>query len=1080
MHYRRLFLSTAICLLSVQGQAQPSAGGPDAIRTALEENRITDADKMLQHDVAFWLKHNNLDTLITYIPLKAEITEKKDGTQAAIRVMYRFIDQLAGRQMTALQSVGAYRRAAFYCEGANAIKEAYRAMQKALVFAGRLDSRRSYYMAQCEYNLGKFAYVMANIAVSEKHHRRSLAIKLSDPGASHEAFYLSYNAIGFIEWHYSRYDSARRYYHKALEELAGMPGTNLNKNYRPALIKNNLVALYREEGRTSEALKTAYEVIDDYQHFLRGEGDDTRKRYAIEDWYAAIDNLAGIYEDIGDYKKQENLLLYAYGLKRQKLKENNPGIFISEILLGQYYNKVRDFTKARAYLLRGLSRLDETGGDYTFWKADAVYALALLYQNTDQPAEATKAYAESERLYEAAYGGAYDNVYMDFLRNKALFLASRHDYAGAVNTAQKIGDYLKAARKEHSSQGALYLLNLAEIHYRSGHYKRAVDYSDQVLAQQVETSRQGNNTLDSVRGAINKPRAILIGARAAYALQPEKDTVFLAGIYRRLDTALQILEKRKMFINDQESIHLLMAEHRELIDFFAKVALELYQKNAGEGYLEKFINIREGALYSRIRSRLNEEKAIRFSSVPESVLASEKLLKERVQQALEPAGADSGRLDRYLQAVRDWERHLVKMKDDYPGYYRLRYATLFYKLPELQDLIPENTTLVRYYMVDTGLVALVADRRHRKIVPLNASGLTEKINRIWQNAEGEQRQLSSLYGLYRQLWAPLAPDIHTPKVMVIPDGVLYNVSMDMLPEEPIARFDLLAGKSLLARHTFSYHYSLFMLEDRPGNAALPRNYIAFAPGFSDRLKNEYAGKVKDSLQLDRKYLTLLPQPASHRLTLKLQRLVGGKIFLDGSSTVSAFRQHAGNHKIVHIATHAEYNNVLPEKSGLFFAKDDQGTDDNFLSLHEVYDCRVNADLMILTACESGKPGYQDGEGLVSLAHAFNYAGSHNIITALWKIDEPSSAAIAEHFIHYLRQGLPTDEALRQAKLDYLRENDGRVLAPAYWSGLVLMGRPEVLDLGGSDSLFLWLILGTGLIISLIAVLKIRGARKKRR
>src|SRR6186713_2634025 len=210
-----------------------------------------------------------LDSLIAAIPSKAEGVEKSKGTKAAIREMYRYIDELQSKGMTALQKMEAYHHAAMYCESASEMREAYHAMTMALTFAGKLDKQRAYYMAKCEYNLGSFAYKMANVSLSEKHQRTSLAIKSADPSIPPEDLYFSYNAMGAIEWHHSRYDSARQFFNHALAALEKMPDDNINRRYRPALIKNNLVAIYREEGNTSEALKTAYEVVDSYQAFLQ-------------------------------------------------------------------------------------------------------------------------------------------------------------------------------------------------------------------------------------------------------------------------------------------------------------------------------------------------------------------------------------------------------------------------------------------------------------------------------------------------------------------------------------------------------------------------------------------------------------------------------------------------------------------------------------------------------------------------------------------------------------------------------------------------------------------------------------------
>jgi hypothetical protein len=77
--------------------------------------------------------------------------------------------------------------------------------------------------------------------------------------------------------------------------------------------------------------------------------------------------------------------------------------------------------------------------------------------------------------------------------------------------------------------------------------------------------------------------------------------------------------------------------------------------------------------------------------------------------------------------------------------------------------------------------------------------------------------------------------------------------------------------------------------------------------------------------------------------------------------------------------------------------------------------------------------------MISLAHTFNYAGSESILTGLCKINEQASSQLLEEFCNNLVNGFPKDEALRQAKLSYLQNTDGRILAPQYWAGLVIIG-----------------------------------------
>ena len=107
--------------------------------------------------------------------------------------------------------------------------------------------------------------------------------------------------------------------------------------------------------------------------------------------------------------------------------------------------------------------------------------------------------------------------------------------------------------------------------------------------------------------------------------------------------------------------------------------------------------------------------------------------------------------------------------------------------------------------------------------------------------------------------------------------------------------------------------------------------------------------------------------------------------------------------------------------------------------------------------------------MISLAHAFNYAGSESILTGLWKIDEKASTILMEHFYQYLVDGMEKDEALRLAKLDYLKTSKGRMLAPQYWAGLVLMGDTSPVELEKPASKRNWAIVGLVAILIIPAI-----------
>lgn len=1055
--------------------AQPQPYGIKALRQLIDGKQYALADSLIKGDIACFLAQKNFDTLIAYLPLTAEITINRKGSAPAGQRTFALIKQMERYGAGSGKMINAYRTLAEFFGKEGQYQTAYKASELALCCAEHEQPLVLRDVARCHYNLGVYADDIGDVASAAMHHREAMRIRENDKNTTGEDLYLSNNSMGAIMWYASKYDSAVLYYNRSLAAIKKMPQSALNTFYRPANIYNNIAAVYSAEGKTTEAIKAMRASIGHYKQYLSASNAAEKKESAKEGLCSAVDNLAGIYKEIGDFGKAGDLLHYSFAQKQAKLPANHPALFISQILLGQHYNAIHEYDSARRYLDIGLANFATADGPYLFWAADGWFALAMVNENTGMNIAADSCYRKAEALYEQSYQGSYDNVYMDFLRKASLFYANNGEFKDAMARAGKVYAYLQKIGEGKSLQAFYQLLNIAEVNYSGKHYKEAIRNINDALTQVRGNMALGSTMLDSVKIQAFVPKAMLIRAQSAYAMQAEKDSIFLKRLSAQLDTALNLLEQHKVLIDDPESINILIADNKSLIDFAGKIALELYNKSYSLIYLEKFINLREGGIYKRLRSRLDKEHAIRFSGVPLSVLQEEDTLKEAMRGALK--NKDEGdMIQAYVKAENNWEKHLSNVRKNYPAYYHLRYASLFTSLPTLQSGLPPQTTLVRYYALDTGFAALVADAQNQTIVHLNTGGIAAKIGLLQSKTATDTTVLNALHSLYLQLWQPLEDKVKTTKVMLIPDGVLYNVGFEMLAAKKVSRFKELAESGLITRYAFAYHYSLFMLNEQQQTQPLGGNYVAFAPGFSDELKQEYLSTVKDSINIDQGYLRLLQQPGTSVLAKQLKEQLGGRVFLDDASTRSSFRVNAGNHKLIHIATHGEYNNVYPELSGLIFAKGKGNADSNRLYLADIFNCDMRSDLTLLTACESGRPGYQDGEGMVSLAHAFNFAGSKNIVTALWKIDEQSSAAITADFIRNVEQGLQTDMALRMAKIAYLKAANEEQAAPMYWAGLVMMGKPLVVHFDAPcNSLLLWA--GGGLII-IVALLGLYFRKKR--
>ena len=139
--------------------------------------------------------------------------------------------------------------------------------------------------------------------------------------------------------------------------------------------------------------------------------------------------------------------------------------------------------------------------------------------------------------------------------------------------------------------------------------------------------------------------------------------------------------------------------------------------------------------------------------------------------------------------------------------------------------------------------------------------------------------------------------------------------------------------------------------------------------------------------------------------------------------------------------HSNLHESHPEFSSLNF----YGEPNNQLFISELYNESLDADLAVLSACDTGSGFYENGEGVISLSRAFSYAGVPSTVVSLWKVDDEATAKIMMYFYEHLKLGETKDEALKNAKLDYLKHTDDDLLKhPYYWSGFVLSGNTDAL------------------------------------
>jgi LPXTG-motif cell wall-anchored protein len=167
-----------------------------------------------------------------------------------------------------------------------------------------------------------------------------------------------------------------------------------------------------------------------------------------------------------------------------------------------------------------------------------------------------------------------------------------------------------------------------------------------------------------------------------------------------------------------------------------------------------------------------------------------------------------------------------------------------------------------------------------------------------------------------------------------------------------------------------------------------------------------------------------------------------------------------------------------------FTEDSSQTEDNFLRAYEIAQLDLNADLVVLSACETGYGKFQQGEGVMSLAHSFAYAGASSVLMSLWQVNDLSTTAIMKDYYSNLACLKTKEKALQEAKLDYLEAQEGSILShPAFWAAFVQTGDTAPMELvaktGKTFRQMHYFLFGIGaLLLSLLGFLGYRRYKKR--
>ncbi len=548
--------------------------------------------------------------------------------------------------------------------------------------------------------------------------------------------------------------------------------------------------------------------------------------------------------------------------------------------------------------------------------------------------------------------------------------------------------------------------------------------------------------------------------------------------------AITLIDSMRNELNEpgskQDMMNRVSADYAGAID----LAYLLHERTADPAYLSVAFEISEKGKAVLLLHRFRFDEARHFGGVSGSLLDREARLQgdlryyeEKIFAEARRAAPDSLRIAHWQALVHDYKRQRWSLLDSlsaaHPAYHRLMYETRVATVDSVRAMLPKDGAWIQYVAADSFLYAFGISRTELRMArmpyaPGRLLAFVESLERPGQAYDASQfgEWSREAYALYEQLLAPVLPADAGP-LTIVPDGVIAFLPFETLLKEavPAAPPGYRSLPYLLRDHAISYDYAA-TLHARTGRASAPgvkKSLLGFAPAFSTGwVMAGDAGSPESEDFFDLRY---------NRAEIEyIHSLTGGKLFREAEASEWNFRQHAAHFQVLHLATHAYTNDDNPWLSGLAFAPDSDPDTDGFLHVYEICRMHIPAQLAVLSACNTGRGALSPGDGVMSLAWAFKYAGCPSIVMSQWQGDDAATQEIMGGFYRHLKAGETTVEALRQAKLEYLGSSARN--HPFYWSSFVYLGKDVIIEwarpwyrspLYGGLAVLLALVLGGGIL-----------------
>jgi len=766
-------------------------------------------------------------------------------------------------------------------------------------------------------------------------------------------------------------------------------------------------------------------------------------------------NIGTVYWGKGDYDQAISFYEKALALRERSPGEQDLGLLYHNLAISTLAKGEND--RCLALEAKALPILLRTVGAQNDSVAEAYLTTGEAYIGKGELDHALDLFKKALAVQAAVLGDNHPNLAMTHhslggvYMKKGDFPRSLRHFERALALEQKaFGPIHAEVAKDYAS--------IAEAERTRGDLERALRLYQRSLHADVpgftDEDPRVNPPVERVLSEENLLEA-LDGKAQTFVLRAERGK---SG-RRDLDSALSTYEEAGLCLDRmrfgyrvEESKLFRAGKSQEVYDRAIRTALRLHEENGDERPRELAFRFSEKGKSGVLLEAMTGAAARRFAGLPDALLDQERRLRidlafyerrlsEERLEAGAAATAPPPSQEKVFALRQEYDTLRKRLEADFPRYHNLKYPAAVTLAELQQEVLDDATALVEYFVGREEVVVFAITRGNFQVATVPATGLQAEVERLRRGIleRDEATYADAAHRLYEWLVSPVADAVAGKRLIVVPDGPLSTLPFEVLLVRPVSAAPTAELPFLLSEHAVSYAYSATLLRQtlRAKRTPPSADFVAFAPVFGRQIPPE---AKRGDLPASRAEVELVASRFRAHYPL-WRRLIGPgpAVYLEAqASEARAKSPELGRYRYVHFATHGLLDPREPRLSALLLAPDRAGPEDGFLRLGEIYNLDLRAEIVVLSACETGLGRLAGGEGVIGLTRAFLYAGASKVLVSLWPVSDASTADLMVGFYDELLAGTPPAEALRRAKLRLLRHHL-EYAKPYYWSAFVLIG-----------------------------------------